>query len=51
MVERLSAQLYFPKESRHPVKSNHTDLVKFVSPQDKSFQTVVTRMGEEGIGE
>ena len=50
MVQRLSAQLYLPKESRYPVHSNHTDLVKFDSPQNKTFQTVVTIM-EDGVGE
>ena len=46
MVQRLSAQLYIPRESRYPVHSNHTDLVKFDSPQNKAFQTVVTSLGE-----
>ena len=49
MVQRLSAQLYLPRESRYSVPSNHTDLVKFDSSRNKSFQTVVTSM--EGIGE
>ena len=44
MVQRLSAQLYIPGESRYPVHSNHTDLVKFDSSQNKAFQTVVTSM-------
>ena len=48
MVQRLSAQLHLPRESRYPVHSNHTDLVKFDSSQNKAFQTVVTSM--EGIG-
>ena len=47
MVERLSAQLYLPRESRYPVRSNHTDLVKFDSSRDKTFQTVVTTMKED----
>ena len=50
MVQRLSAQLYLPKESRYPVHSNHTDLVKFDSSRNKAFQTVITIMGEV-IGE
>jgi len=45
VVERLSAQLYLPRESRHPVNSNHVDLVKFSSPRDGSFQSVVTILG------
>ena len=47
MVQRLSAQLYLPRESRHPVDSNHVDLVKFSSPRDKTFQTLVTIL--EGV--
>ena len=49
MVQRLSAQLYLPGESRYPVHSNHTDLVKFDSPREKAFQTVVTSI-EDVIG-
>ena len=49
MVQRLSAQLYLPKECRYPVHSSHADMVKFNSPRNKAFQTVVTIM-EEGIG-
>ena len=49
MVQRLSAQLYLPKESRYPVHSSHTDLVKFDSSRNKAFQTVVTIM-KESVG-
>ena len=42
MVQRLSAQLYLPGESCYPINSGHTDLVKFDSPQEKAFQTIVT---------
>ena len=49
MVQRLSAQLYLPGESCYPINSNHTDMVKFDSPQEKAFQTVVTSI-EEIIG-
>ena len=51
MVERLSAQLYFSKESRYSVESDHMDMVKFGSPRDKPFQTVVTEMEKEGVSE
>lgn len=44
MVERLSAQLYLPNERRFRSNSNHSDMVKFDSPQSRSFQTVVTYM-------
>ena len=50
MVQRLSAQLYLPKESRYPVHSSRSDLVKFNSPQNEAFQTVVTTM-EKAFGE
>ena len=49
MVQRLSTQLYLPGESRYPINFNHTDLVKFDSPQEMAFQTVVTSI-EEIIG-
>ena len=49
MVQRLSAQLYLPEESRYAVSSNHTDLVKFDSPREKAFQTVVIGI-EDVIG-
>ena len=42
MVQRLSAQLYLPGEIRYPIHSSHTEMVKFDSPQNKAFQTVVT---------
>ena len=48
MVQRLSAQLYLPKESRYPVCSSHMDLVKFDSSRNKAFQTVVTSMKDIG---
>ena len=47
MVQRLSAQLYLPRESRYPVHVNHTDLVKFDSSRNKAFQTIVTIMKED----
>jgi len=46
MVQRLSAQLYLPKEHRFPVTSNHRDIVKFDSQQCRTYQTVVTYMKE-----
>jgi hypothetical protein len=44
MVQRFSAQLYLQFEERVPVDKNHTDIVKFASPADTAYQTVVKHM-------
>ncbi|KAF8537638.1 hypothetical protein BDD12DRAFT_930604 [Trichophaea hybrida] len=44
--KRFSAQLYLPKERRIPIISNHTDMVKFSSPQGGTFQSVAKLMEE-----
>jgi hypothetical protein len=44
MVKNNSAQLFWPFEHRVPVARNHTDMVKFSSGEDVTYQTVVTRM-------
>jgi len=44
MVQRFSAQLYLPSEHRIPVGKNHTDIVKFASQVDTTYQTVVNYM-------
>ena len=44
MVQRLSAQLVLPGEYCYEVPSNHTDMVKFESHENKAFQTVLTSM-------
>jgi len=44
MVQRFSAQLYLPWEQRIPVGKNHTDIVKFASPVDTTYQTVVRHL-------
>jgi hypothetical protein len=46
MVQRLSAILYLPNERQYSVDSNHSDMVKFDSSRDRTFQTVVTNMKE-----
>jgi hypothetical protein len=46
MVKRLSAELYLPDECRVPVQENHTNMVKFASEVDKTFQTVVKHLRE-----
>lgn len=46
MVERFSAQLYLPSEHRIPVSKNHSDIVKFASRVDVTYQTVVKHMKE-----
>lgn len=44
MVQKSSALLFLTNELRFPVTSNHTDLVKFNSSDEKTFQDVVTCM-------
>lgn len=46
MVHRLSSQLYLPNEIRIPIISNHTDMVKFDSPEEETFHTIVARLGD-----
>jgi hypothetical protein len=46
MVKKVSAQLYLQDEHRIPVRSNHMDMVKFVSAADPTYQTVVYHMNE-----
>jgi hypothetical protein len=46
MVDRFSAALYLPGEYRLPVGKTHTDMVKFASEADTTFQTVVTHIKE-----
>jgi len=46
MVQRLSAQLHLSIENRVPVNKNHTDMVKFASPVDPTYLSVVTHMKE-----
>jgi hypothetical protein len=44
MVEKVSAQLYLPNEHRIPVPSNHTDMVKFLAPSDRTYCSVVSHI-------
>ncbi|KAF8533477.1 hypothetical protein BDD12DRAFT_760777 [Trichophaea hybrida] len=46
MVKRVSAQLYIPTEQRVPVEANHTNIVKFASAEDRTYQTVVRYLKE-----
>lgn len=46
MVPRLSAQLHLLFERRIPVNKNHTEMVKFASPVDPTYQSVVTHLNE-----
>ncbi|KAF8533001.1 hypothetical protein BDD12DRAFT_785076, partial [Trichophaea hybrida] len=41
MVKKISAQLYMQDEHRIPVERNHTELVKFPTRVDPTYQTVV----------
>ena len=40
MVEKVSAQLYLPNEYRIPVPYNHTEMVKFLAPSDRTYCSV-----------
>ncbi|KAF8540115.1 hypothetical protein BDD12DRAFT_777518, partial [Trichophaea hybrida] len=44
MVKRFSAQLFIPPEKRIPVGKNHTDIVKFASRMDSTYQTVIRHL-------
>ncbi|KAF8539827.1 hypothetical protein BDD12DRAFT_909826 [Trichophaea hybrida] len=46
MVKRFSAQLYIPTEQRIPVAKNHTNMVKFASAEDETYQTVARYLTE-----
>jgi len=49
MVKTFSAQLFLPREHRLPIERNHTDMVKFPSAVDTTYETVVHHM-EKCIG-
>ena len=40
MVKKVSALLYLPNEHRIPVPYNHTDMVKFLAPSDRTYCSV-----------
>jgi len=44
MVKKNSAQLYLPFEIRLPVDKNHTEMIKFSSSSDNTYQTVVSHI-------
>jgi hypothetical protein len=44
MVKKVSAQLYIPGEYRLPIERNHTELVKFPTRGDSTYQSVVNHM-------
>ncbi|KAF8538307.1 hypothetical protein BDD12DRAFT_779452, partial [Trichophaea hybrida] len=44
MVKKVSAQLYIPGEYRLPVERNHTELVKFPTRGNSTYQSVVYYM-------
>ncbi|KAF8534445.1 hypothetical protein BDD12DRAFT_895913 [Trichophaea hybrida] len=46
IVKRFSAKLYIPNEQRVPVKENHTNMVKFASVNDPTYETVVRCLKE-----
>jgi len=44
VVQRFSAQLYLQCEHQLPVAKNHSEMVKFASWVDTTYQTVVKYM-------
>ncbi|KAF8540455.1 hypothetical protein BDD12DRAFT_804470 [Trichophaea hybrida] len=44
MVQRFSVLLHLPAEHRVPVDENHTNMVKFDSPVDRTYLTVVKHL-------
>jgi hypothetical protein len=44
MVQRFSAQLHLLGGSQIPVNENHSDMVKFNSPVDPTYKTVVKHL-------
>jgi len=46
MVKRFSALLYLSTEQRVPVEESHTNMVKFASAEDSTYQTVVRYLME-----
>ena len=40
-MQKSSAQLFWSFEHRIPVSANHTDIVKFPSSEDGTYNTVV----------
>jgi hypothetical protein len=44
VVKKNAALLFLPSEDRVPVGRNHSDIVKFPSRVDTTYQTVVTHL-------
>jgi len=47
MVNKVSAQLYLPNEYRIPVPCNHTEMVKFLAPLDRTYSSVASHLKTE----
>jgi len=47
MAKKVSALLYLPNEHRIPVPCNHTDMVKFLAPSDRTYCSVSSHIGTE----
>jgi len=47
VVKKVSAQLYLPNEHRIPVPYNHTDMVKFLAPSDRTYCSVAGHIERE----
>jgi len=50
MVQGFSARLFLPLEHRLPIHKNHSEMVKFDSEVDTTYQSVVFHM-KSCIGE
>jgi hypothetical protein len=46
MVERFSSLLRLPSEQAYPIDKDHSNMVKFSSPAEASYQTVVRCMSK-----
>jgi hypothetical protein len=46
LVQKFSAQLFWEFERRIPINKNHIDMVKYDSPVDSTYQTVVRHIKE-----
>lgn len=44
MVQKTSAQCSMPGEVPIPIDSNHSDMVKFSSPEERAFRSVIKYM-------
>lgn len=46
MIRNISAMLYLPQEHRFAIDEDNINMVKFMMPTDKDYQTVVLHLKE-----